>query len=106
MKVLELEGIGSATLPNGLPNVSWSEYQDFYDKKYFAPDPPPKQAPPSGGSGSKNPPPPLTTKNGGLVPPPLPSPVNSVSSGKSGNLHKEKKHKDKDKDKKKGFFHF
>jgi len=113
LKVLEIEGIGSATLPNGIPNVTSSEYQDFYDKKYFTPDPPPpKQPTPStGGSGSgKNRPPPLTgsTKNGGLVPPSLPSPVNSVSSGKSGILHKEKKHKDKEKekDKKKGFFHF
>lgn len=114
MKVLEIEGIGSAALPKGLPNVSWAEYQDFYDKKYFAPDPPPlKQAPPPAGSGvgSGQRPPPLTAgsaKNGGLVLPSLPSPSNSVSSGKSGVLHKEKKNKDKDKEKekKKGFFHF
>ncbi|KAF8317774.1 Sec1-like snare protein [Cantharellus anzutake] len=107
LKVLEIEGVGSAALPNGLPNVSPAEYQDFYDKKYFTPDPPPLKPTHTAAGGGHRPALLNNGKNGGLQPPAFPSPANSMSSGRSGNVHKERKEKeekDKDKDKKKGSF--
>ena len=38
MKVLDMEGVGSAALPNGIPNVSPSDFQLYYNKWYFMPD--------------------------------------------------------------------
>jgi len=52
LKVLEMEGVGSAALPNGLPlgGPTSGEYQEYYDKRYFTPDAPPPAAPPPSSS--------------------------------------------------------
>ena len=46
LRVLELAGVGSRAVPNGvsLP-VPHSNYQDYYDGKYFTADPPAPQRP-------------------------------------------------------------
>ena len=49
LKVLELSGVGSRSVPNGLSLAgAHTSYQEYYDEKYFTPDPPPPQraAPP------------------------------------------------------------
>jgi syntaxin-binding protein 1 len=59
MKSLELEGVGSRVVPNGLRSGPVQSFQEFYDEKYFTKDqapsrpPPQQQQPPSKGS-SKN----------------------------------------------------
>ncbi|KAF9784931.1 Sec1-like protein [Thelephora terrestris] len=59
MKSLELEGVGSRVIPNGLRSGPVQSFQEFYDEKYFTKDqapsrpPPQQQQPPSKGS-SKN----------------------------------------------------
>lgn len=102
LKALEIEGVGSAALPNGLPTGSSGagEYQEYYDKRYFTPDAPapaPVAPPPKtnggnrpmnayrdngGGYGSANArpaaPAPLSTSS--LAPPPMQS--GEVSAGK------------------------
>ena len=56
LKVLDLSGVGSRALPNGLRELRAARpYQAFYDERYFTRDaPPPKQqapkAPPMGKS--------------------------------------------------------
>ena len=91
LKVIDMEGVGSVALPNGLPNVSNGDggYQRYYDKRYFTPDapPPPRASAPTGGAPSGG---------GRLAPPPMPSPTPSSSSL---NTKKEK-------EKKKGLFRF
>lgn len=104
LKVLEMEGVGSAAIPNGLPvsGAASGEYQDYYDKRYFTPDAPPAPAPappPASGripNGSRT----NANNGGGLRPNPpqssaAPSPTPSAASASST---KEKK--------KRGLFHF
>ncbi|EGN96657.1 hypothetical protein SERLA73DRAFT_93200 [Serpula lacrymans var. lacrymans S7.3] len=44
LKVLELGGVGSKAIPNGLPTTgAHRSYQDYYDEKYFIREPPPPQ---------------------------------------------------------------
>ncbi|KAG9312992.1 Sec1-like protein [Chiua virens] len=46
LKVLELGGVGSRTAPNGVStNPAHQSYQEYYDQKYFIPDPIPPQRP-------------------------------------------------------------
>ncbi|KAF9240729.1 Sec1-like protein [Melanogaster broomeanus] len=46
LKVLELGGVGSRAVPNGISmKAAHQSYQDYYDEKYFIPDPPPPQRP-------------------------------------------------------------
>jgi len=100
LKVLDMEGIGSASLPNGIPNISLSNFQSYYDQRYFISDAPPQTRPASA---------PATTvlaKNGNgrsqrnEVAPPLGEPSMSAMSLQSS---KEKKEKD---GKRKGLFRF
>jgi syntaxin-binding protein 1 len=47
LKVLELGGVGSRALPNGVRDPGGKRpYQDFYDQYYFLKDAPPKARPP------------------------------------------------------------
>ncbi|KAH7914602.1 Sec1-like protein [Hygrophoropsis aurantiaca] len=101
LKVLELGGVGSRAIPNGLSTSGGHHsYQDYYDEKYFTPDPPSRPtlsvAKDSGrghsSAGSK------------LL---KVSPVNSFAASSTslnsnaGTLEKEEKKK-----KKRGLFHF
>lgn len=57
LKVLELQGVGSHAIPNGLRSIEGGprEFQSFYDEKYFTPDAPPPQRPSTAPlPGSKN----------------------------------------------------
>ncbi|KAF8309294.1 Sec1-like protein [Clavulina sp. PMI_390] len=54
MKSLEIEGVGSMALPQGLPmsGPANGHFQDYYDKRYYTPDAPaPPPPPPSSGGG-------------------------------------------------------
>ena len=61
LKVLELGGQGSQSIPNGLPestNVQQRPFQGYYDAKYWTKDQPPPARPapaptPSGGGSEK-----------------------------------------------------
>jgi syntaxin-binding protein 1 len=99
MKVLDLGGVGSKAIPNGLrdPREKRS-YQEYYDEKYFLKDAPPPPPPPVQ---------PVREDRTKLIPRMQASPapsrggstlsVNSV--GTAGKEEKEKK-------KKKGLFRF
>ncbi|KAI5993317.1 Sec1-like protein [Pisolithus albus] len=42
LKALELSGVGSRAVPNGIPSTQpHNSYQEYYDQKYFIPDPTP-----------------------------------------------------------------
>jgi len=105
MKVLDMEGVGSAALPNGIPNMSPSDFQSYYDKRYFTPDAPPPPPPTRADSapaktallGNGN-----GRLQGGEKAPPLGSPATSTMSLQGGQK-KEKKEKD---GKLKGLFRF
>ena len=100
LKVLELGGVGSRALPNGLrdPQGGKRAYQDYYDELYFTRDaPPPAQPPPQQQQQRQAPAPKLSR------PSPVPSQAGSavsVGTVSSAGLGKEDK-KDK---KKKGLF--
>jgi len=98
LKVLELGGVGSRAVPNGVSTVgAHPSYQEYYDQKYFTNDPTPPQRPtlvvPKDPGSS--------TRSGKLS---KPSPSSSfadsaISVNNTGVGDNEKK-------KKKGFFHF
>ncbi|KAI1791834.1 Sec1-like protein [Ganoderma leucocontextum] len=102
LKVLEMGGIGSKALPNGLSETSVPPRpaQEIYDQKYFTRDaPPPQRAPAptsqqSSGSGrlTRPSPSPASSSLGG-------SSVSSASTNYSGTIGEEKK-------KKRGFLRF
>lgn len=87
MKSLELEGVGSRTVPNGLRSGSRPSFQEFYDEKYFTKDQAPsrpqpqQQQPPSKGSGRN-----FLTKS--AMPPQMSS---SYSNGNGAEEKKKKK---------------
>lgn len=89
LKVLDLGGVGSRALPNGLQeSAGHRPYQDFYDQKYYTQDGPRPQPKPAPGT---------------LAPPkersrPQPSPTESYSSTNSFGKEEKKK--------KKGLFRF
>ncbi|KAK0239011.1 Sec1-like snare protein [Armillaria nabsnona] len=89
LKVLDLGGVGSRGLPNGLQeSAGHRPYQDFYDQKYYTQDGPRPQPKPAPGT---------------LAPPkersrPQPSPTESYSSTNSFGKEEKKK--------KKGLFRF
>ena len=91
LKVLELGGVGSRALPNGLRELAGEprHYQSYYDQKYYITDPPP---PPPVAAPSPRPNKPRP------APSPMPSPAGSAVSSSFGEQHKEKK--------KKGLFRF
>ncbi len=97
LKVLELGGVGSKALPNGVGEGHGQRpLQDFYDELYFtkdAPRPQP-QAPPSSTR---------QTPGRQTRPSPIPSYASgtSVATNSSGHVEKEKEKK-----KKRGLFHF
>lgn len=114
LKVLDLSGIGSRAVPNGLRELrAMRPYQAFYDERYFtqdAPRAPPQQqqqkqkAPPMGKS--------LSARSVGRSGP-EPSPftgsslsVNSSSYASSPTNGKDKPGKDKEKEKKRRFLGF
>ncbi|PFH51850.1 hypothetical protein AMATHDRAFT_84920 [Amanita thiersii Skay4041] len=94
LKVLELSGVGSKAIPNGLrdPKEGQRPFQEFYDEKYFTKDPPPPQRPmPPSLSAPKD-----ERKSSKA------SPTNSFAASNTSltpSMKEEKK-------KKKGFFHF
>ncbi|OJA09546.1 hypothetical protein AZE42_01142 [Rhizopogon vesiculosus] len=46
LRVLELSGVGSRAVPNGVSLAgAHPSYQEYYDEKYFTPDPPASQRP-------------------------------------------------------------
>ncbi|KAF8587822.1 Sec1-like snare protein [Ramaria rubella] len=96
LKVLELGGVGSRALPNGLREASGESrpYQSYYDQKYYtkdAPAPVPAPAPAPAAAQRSN-----KLRPG---PSPMPSPAGSAMSlGSIGEPQKEKK--------KKGLFRF
>jgi syntaxin-binding protein 1 len=46
LKVVEIAGVGSRAVPNGVSVAgAHHSYQDYYDEKYFSPDPPAPQRP-------------------------------------------------------------
>ncbi|KAG1907804.1 Sec1-like protein [Suillus fuscotomentosus] len=46
LKVLEIAGVGSRAVPNGVSlATAHNTYQEYYDEKYFTPDPPVPQRP-------------------------------------------------------------
>ena len=94
LKVLEIGGVGSRAMPNGLSEGRGQRpFQEFYDEVYFTRDAPPPQA--------AAPPPQSRTQPGRAAhPSPIPSYAsgNSASTNLSGSAEKEKK--------KKRFFHF
>lgn len=91
MRALELGGVGSRALPNGLRERSSETrpFQAYYDEKYYIKDPPPQAPTPAPSVSGKS----LKTRPS---PTPLPSPAPSSTS-----LPKEEKEK-----KKKGLFRF
>ncbi|PCH36386.1 Sec1-like snare protein [Wolfiporia cocos MD-104 SS10] len=96
LKVLDLGGVGSRAIPNGLPESKGSRpLQAFYDEKYYTRDaPPPPRAAPE--------PPRQRQEHGRLHAPSLHSFAGSnlsVNSTTSKSEEKEKK-------KKRGLFHF
>ncbi|KIP07104.1 hypothetical protein PHLGIDRAFT_35581 [Phlebiopsis gigantea 11061_1 CR5-6] len=94
LKVLEIGGVGSRALPNGLGEGRGQRpFQEFYDELYFTRDAPPPQAP--------APPAPQSRAQPGRAA--HPSPIPSYASGNSTNLSGAAAEKEK---KKKRFFHF
>ncbi|KAF8141608.1 Sec1-like snare protein [Boletus edulis] len=94
LKVLELGGVGSRAIPNGIPtNPAHQSYQEYYDQKYFTPDLAPPQRPalavPKDSSSSAR---------SGKFSKPSPSSSYADSSMSVNSTEKKKK--------KKGFFHF
>ncbi|EIM86902.1 Sec1-like snare protein [Stereum hirsutum FP-91666 SS1] len=95
LKVLELNGVGSKAIPNGIREARNGQrpYQDYYDELYFtqdAPAPAPARPPPSNNSKMLRPaatPMSLTPSGGSQLS------VNSMGSGVSGKVEKEKKKK-------------
>lgn len=97
LKVLDLAGVGSKAMPNGLPEYPGERpYQEFYDSKYYTKDgprPQPKLAPPmqqktkSAASSVRG--------GGGGASRPVPSETDSFQSGTgsamSANGEKKKK---------------
>lgn len=87
MRSLELAGVGSRAIPNGLrPGPGQRPFQEFYDEKYFMkdqapskPQPPPAQPPNKGNSRN------LFTR------PNMPPPMSSSFSQNSGTEEKKKK---------------
>jgi syntaxin-binding protein 1 len=109
LKVLDLSGIGSRAVPNGLRELRVTRpYQEFYDERYFtrdAPRPAPQQqpqtprAPPLGKS--------ISARSMGRSGPEPPFTGSSVSVNSSSPTNgKEKGGKEKDKEKKKRFLGF
>ncbi|KIJ20950.1 hypothetical protein PAXINDRAFT_165767 [Paxillus involutus ATCC 200175] len=97
LKVLELGGVGSRAVPNGTStSAAHQSYQDYYDEKYFTPDPPPPQRPA------------LTVPKdirSGKLSKPSPSSQYAASST-SVNSFGTAAEKEEKKKKKKGLFHF
>lgn len=100
--VLELGGIGSKALPNGVPETNEPQRspQEIYDQKFYTKDAPPKQrAPPA--------PAPQASGRNFLRPSPAPSnagstvSVNSTNYSNSGSVYGETEKK-----KKRGFLRF
>lgn len=100
LRVLELGGVGSRAVPNGVSTITAHQsYQEYYDQKYFTADPVPQQRPTLDvpkDSGS-------STRGGKLSKASPTSPYGSsstsVNSTGVGTADEKKK-------KKKGFFHF
>ncbi len=94
LKVIELRGIGSKAIPNGLREGDETprSYQQYYDERYFTKDPPAKQLPSLAPQGKTD---------GTRVARPQPSPLSSSPSFQSGSTASSKVS-----EKKKKFFGF
>ncbi|TFK85671.1 Sec1-like protein [Polyporus arcularius HHB13444] len=102
LMVLELGGIGSKSLPNGVPegNEPQRTPQEIYDQKFYTKDAPPKQrAPPA--------PAPAPQSGGRLFrPSPAPSAGSSVSVNSSIHSTSGSTYGETEKKKKRGFLRF
>ncbi|KAG6331420.1 hypothetical protein ID866_7667 [Astraeus odoratus] len=99
LKVLELSGVGSRTAPNGVSmNPPHNSYQEYYDQKYFTPDPPPPQRPQL--QVSKD------SKTSGKLTKASPSSPYAPSSTSVNSFGIPGSEKEEKKKKKKGLFHF
>lgn len=100
LKVLELGGVGSRAVPNGVStSAAQQSYQEYYDQKYFTPDPAPPQRPTltvPKDSGSS-----VRTGKPSKSSPSSPYATSSTSVNSTGAVTVDEKKK-----KKKGFFHF
>lgn len=99
LKVLEIGGVGSKAIPNGLKDPREKRpFQDYYDDKYFLKDPPPRPvapplAPPGQNRSARTP---LTSPSPSFT---APSMASTASLNSVGTGREEKK-------KKKGLFRF
>jgi syntaxin-binding protein 1 len=95
LKALELGGVGSDSLPNGLrdPREARS-YQEYYDEKFFTRDAPRRPRPPLQ---------PLAPPQGSRRPPHSPAMLSPTPSGGSAVSHSSAKD---DKEKKKKWYKF
>lgn len=95
LKVLEIGGVGSKALPNGIGTGRGQRpFQEFYDEVYYTRDaPPPQPAAP--------PPQPRAQPGRSARPSPIPSYASGNSVQTTGSVSGEKEKK-----KKRGLFHF
>jgi syntaxin-binding protein 1 len=86
LKVLELQGVGSHAIPNGLRAVQGGPrpFQTFYDEKYFTADAPTPQR-------AATAPPPVSKNSSKLLRPSAPPMETSASYGGSEDKKKKKK---------------
>lgn len=87
MRVLELGGVGSVALPNGLHErrAETRPFQAYYDEKYYIKDPPPQVVTPAPSISSKS----LKVQSSHS---PIPSPAtSSISLPKEDAKEKKKK---------------
>lgn len=101
LKVLELGGVGSRAVPNGVStSAAHQSYQEYYDQKYFTPDAVPPQRPAlvvPKDSGS-----PARSGKLSKTSPSSPYASSSISINSTGATVADNEKKKK----KKGFFHF
>ncbi|TFK74997.1 Sec1-like snare protein [Pluteus cervinus] len=97
LKVLDLGGVGSRSLPNGLKEKGGGQrpFQEYYDEKYYTKDaPPPPRPPPATSSRPSNKPIPMSASN---------SYSTTHSTTPSYSSYKDEK---EEKKKKRGLFRF
>ena len=96
LKVLELSGVGSKVIPNGLPEFRGTRpFQEFYDEKYFTKEAPRPQRP----AATPTPVARESSKSSRIAP------TNSFAAS-STSLSSTAGKEEKEKKKRRGLFHF